>query len=239
MNHPVLILTKNNLELTKKCVESVIAQDTPTTIMIFDNGSTDGTLEWAKNHGHLWFVEHHNTGVSKAWNTGLGWIFESRTSDHVLVLNNDVILPPWFLSNLLSYDLPFVSGRETTVLSDIEVPTSGEIEGGPQFSAFLIRQSAWDAIGPFDANMNSWASDCDYHVRAHRKGILLQSAPVLYYHERSSTLRLAESKERRIMELQADADRMVFTEKWGIPVWSPEYVTLFSDSTFGVDRDTI
>jgi len=44
MNY-VLMLTRNNLELTKRAVESVRAQDIPTFVCMVDNGSTDGTQE--------------------------------------------------------------------------------------------------------------------------------------------------------------------------------------------------
>ena len=236
--NPVLLLVRDNFEMNKRCIDSIFAQDVPTTLVIIDNSECDDTFKWATENRIAVYPFRPQIGVSRGWNLGLSGLFRDGY-EHVLVPNSDTVMPPSFYRRLLAYNVPFVSGRETTSLVDIEASLSGELGGGPQFSAFLIRKSAWDAIGPFDADMDTWASDCDYHVRAHRKGILLQSAPVLYYHERSSTLRLADSKARRIMELQADADRMVFTEKWGVPVWSPEYVTLFSDSTFGVDRDTI
>ena len=45
--NPVLILTHNCLELTKKCVESAKAQDIETVEFFFvDNASTDGTFDW-------------------------------------------------------------------------------------------------------------------------------------------------------------------------------------------------
>jgi len=44
--NPVLILTHNCLDLTKRCVESIRAQDIDITLQVIDNGSTDGTEEW-------------------------------------------------------------------------------------------------------------------------------------------------------------------------------------------------
>jgi hypothetical protein len=111
----------------------------------------------------------------------------------------------------------------------------GELGGGPQFSCFLIRKEAIEKVGWLDESMTSWASDCDYHLRAHRLGVELTSAPVRYYHERSSTINNALPKEKRAMEMQADCDRMAFAQKWGIPVWSPEYAAQFSPETFGCD----
>ena len=45
--NPVLILTHNNLDITKKCVDSVFRQDNDAKPFIYDNGSTDGTREVA------------------------------------------------------------------------------------------------------------------------------------------------------------------------------------------------
>ena len=44
--NPTLLLTRNNLNLTKLCVESLRKQDIPTNIYIVDNGSKDGTWQW-------------------------------------------------------------------------------------------------------------------------------------------------------------------------------------------------
>src|ERR1700679_2502638 len=106
----VVILTRNCLELTKRCVESVKGQDVPTEIRIFDNGSTDGTVEWAADNVDTVYVAMRNRGVSDGWNTMLHQAFGHGGASHVLVLNNDVMLPPYFYRELLSFDLPFVSG---------------------------------------------------------------------------------------------------------------------------------
>lgn len=218
-SNPVLILAHNCLELTKKCVASVLAQDIPTTVMIFDNGSTDETFKWAQNNLPKDSPIIHvpdNLGVSFGWNTGLRHLFANEKCNHVLSLNNDVILSKTCYNQLLFCNVPFVSGSETTDLADLDKEwPSLPLGGGPQFSAFLIRRDAWDKIGPFEERMVSWAGDCDYHIRAHRLGIPLQCSPVRYYHERSSTIKTAFPKERRQLELQADADREVFKEIYG------------------------
>lgn len=236
--NPVLILTHNNLELTKKCVDSVLAQDVETKVFIFDNGSTDGTQEWLPNRGLLYMLETTNTGVSNGWNISLEYLFDY--GDSVLCINNDTILSKSLYSQLLSANVPFVSGSETTNLDDLskEWPTL-PLGGGPQFSCFLIRREAWKKIGPFDESMWGWASDCDYHVRAHRLGIPLLCSPARYYHERSSTINKADPKEKRNLQLQADADREAFEEKWRVPASGPGYDSLFSETLFGVDKDTI
>ena len=118
--HPVLLLTHNCLDLTKKCVESVRRQSVDTHIMVIDNGSTDGTLEWLEDHVDYWDAADHNAGVSQGWNAGLEHFFiPGGGCDTVLVLNNDVQLPTFFLAELLSYGVSFVTGFSTEDLKEI------------------------------------------------------------------------------------------------------------------------
>jgi GT2 family glycosyltransferase len=226
--NPVLILTHDNLELTKRCVESIQNQDIPTSLFIFDNGSTDKTSEYVSSLGCAGMLHPENVGVSAGWNTGLDFIFEDGVADHVLVTGNDTVLSSSYYRHLIGYGRSFVSGTETKDLHQLGDEWDGRlIENAPDFGSFLIRRVCWRALGYFDESMRSWASDCDFHIRAHRVGIPLLRANLPYYHERSSTIRLAPPKERRIMELQADADRETFRLKWGCLPGTPEYGEFF------------
>lgn len=228
--NPVLILTHNNLELTKRCVESVRRQDISVedAIMIIDNGSTDGTADWLDMATDLdGFTWKNNKGVSKGWNHGLHtWFAENDDANHVLVLNNDVVLPPWFYRELLEYAYPFVSGVAVDYMPT-ERPDYSRPIPHPDFSAFLIARECWERVGPFDENMVLYAQDCDYHVRAHRLGVPLMKANVPFYHINSQTMKNAAPDERKWIELQADADREVFRQKYGCLPGTPEYAELF------------
>lgn len=222
--NPVLMLTHNCLEMTKRCVESVMNQNIPSDLTIIDNGSFDGIREWLNSDAFTGcsLSLPHNVGVSYGWNVGLEGIL--RRDEHCLVVNNDVILPPWFYRELLSYDVPFVTGVSVDNMDAIkEVPMRVPLVGHPDFSAFLIRRDAWNKIGPFDVGMKFYAQDCDYHVRACQAGITLKAASLPFYHERSSTLNLASSEEREEIQLQANRDREYFLRKYGFSVGSEEY----------------
>ena len=237
--NPVLILTHNGIALTQRCVESVRKQDIDCFIWLIDNDSTDGTREWAyKEIGGGWMEEFTpQLGVSGGWNEGLHRLF-GMGADHVLVIGNDTVLPPWFYRELLSYKVPFVSGIDVNNMEQISsLPERSELVPHPSFSAFCISRDCWNKIGCFDSSMVSWASDCDFHVRAHRMGINLLAANVPFYHIKSRTIELANPKEKRAFEMQADADRMRFFEKWKAHVWSPQYAELFSPYAFGIDLD--
>ena len=227
--NPCLILTRNNLELTKKCVESVRGQDIQTYVSIWDNGSTDGTVEWLESQDGVWHFEaESNQGVSFGWNKGLtAWFKQSW--EHILVLNNDTILPTWFYRHLLAYDFPFVTGVSVNQMSQIEKePELGLVPSAhPDFSAFLIHRECWDKVGPFDENMKHYASDMDYHARGHQEGIKMMNSGVPFYHERSSTIKNATQEDRQEIESQANKDRAAFRAKWGVECNSPDYQELF------------
>lgn len=228
--NPVLILTRNNLALTKRTVASVGTQDIGTLIVFVDNGSTDGTSDWIKaedHHRSVYSINSENEGVSRGWNFGIERMFRSGVS-HILVIGNDTVLPPWFYRELLSYDQPFVTGIAVDSMDAIrELPAKCPLDPHPDFSAFLIRRDCWEKVGPFDERMKLYASDCDFHVRAHRLGIPLSKANVPFYHERSSTLNLATPEERALIETQANADRAVFRSLYGCLPGTAEYEALF------------
>lgn len=231
--NPVLILTYNNLELTKQCVDSVQAQDIPVEILAFDNGSTDGTSAWLPDNTdqNANFFAHRsafNLGVSKGWNWGLNYYFTTRDVDHVLVLNSDVILPSWYYRCLLTYDIPFVTGVGVDKLDQIREQTElMPLVPHPDFSAFLICREAWEKIGPFDERMVSWASDCDYHVRGYRLGVPMMKANVRHFHYGGSTMKTAAPEEGRKFGDQANADRAVFRGKYGCIPGDAGYKRLF------------
>lgn len=224
--NPVLILTHNLLPLTQRTVASLLDQAVSVEINIIDNGSSDGTAEWAARANYLLYASPSNAGVSRGWNFGLNAIF--RKADHVLVLGNDTVLPPWFYQTLLSVDKPFVTGVAVNDMRQAwQKPDVTPLTPNPDFSAFLIRQEAWEKVGPFDQRMVHYCSDCDYHVRAHRLGLPLLQASIPFYHERSSTMRLAPAKEQAVIARQAESDRAVFRSIYNCVPGDSEYEKLF------------
>lgn len=230
--NPVLILTHNCLELTKRCVESVQKQDIGTEVIILDNGSTDGTLDWL--HGE--FISQigtlltfdTNEGVSRGWNSGLKNIFSEWTLGykHTLIINNDTEIPTWLYSELLSYDAPFVTGVAVDYKPS-EKASRMPLVPHPDFSCFLIRRDAWEKVGPFDERMKLYASDTDWHIRAHRLGMPLMKANVPYYHINSQTMKRAAPEEKAAIQEQANKDREVFRSLYGCLPGTPDYEALF------------
>jgi GT2 family glycosyltransferase len=212
-------------------VESVRAQGIPAEIFVIDNGSDDGTREWAALNGLLFHGFVNNEGVSKGWNFGLERFFSENISNagshHCLVIGNDTVLAPWAYSALLSANVPFVTGVDVGMDPLPAKPDVFPLSPHPDFSCFLIRRECWEKVGPFDERLVHYCSDCDLHVRAHRLGIPLYKASVPYNHERSSTMKRASAEDALAIREQANKDREVFQLIYGCLPGTKEYEEMF------------
>jgi GT2 family glycosyltransferase len=239
----VLILSYNGLPMLKKCVESVRRQDIPTQLYVYDNGSTDGTVEWLRGQVLEKKLGYNgssvNLGVSKGWNEGLDYLFGHMNYESVLVLNQDLQLGSSFLRQLLEFNAPFVTGFPVSTefeMSPLAAKPQMGLSPYPCFSAFLIRREAWEKIGPFkepsspDASDGffAWAGDCDYHIRGHRLGVGMFKSGVPFYHESGSTMRNAPEEEKQWFVERANKDREYFRSLYGcVPGEEPAYGDLF------------
>ena len=98
----IVIVTFENLPLTRLCLETVLAT-TPedVEVIIVENASTDGTGEYlaelAARVGRVHLTANErNRGFASAVNQG----FEASRGDVLVLLNNDTIVPPGWLQRL-------------------------------------------------------------------------------------------------------------------------------------------
>jgi len=248
----ILCLTKNNLHLTRKAVETFLAQDIgDIRILIIDDDSTDGTLHWAWGVSSVAALPRsQQSGVAAMWNLGLGYIFGD--SDHALVVNNDVELRPDTYDWLLKDGGGFVTAVGVNERSQFIGPSptgakpgSGEalyypfpdpdpkaIRPHPDFSCYLIRKETYTKVGPFDENFKTaFCEDWDYHVRLHQAGIDAHCIDLPFLHHSSQTVRNSSPEEKEEIYRQAALNREYFKKKWGVEGGSKEYYALFAKST--------
>ena len=226
MNY-IICPVRNCLELTRIAVKSFLSQDIgDVKVILVDNGSTDAIGVWARAQDNVFHVYHSpQIGVSKAWNLGLKYVFETVTEPYALVANNDVMLRDDFYRMLEEHGGGFVSGM--TVEKEKELDGIAQVSKHPDFSCFLIRKEVWEKVGEFNEEMILYASDNDYHVRMHRKGLQALNLGIPFLHFRSSTLKYLPSQEADAVRKQADADREVFKRLHGCMPWEPAYDELF------------
>lgn len=95
----IIILTYNKLEYTQTCLESIrkFTGNNLYEIIVVDNNSSDGTIEWLKQQKDLKVIlNKENLGFPKGCNQGIS----IANGDNILLLNNDVIVTPNWLDNL-------------------------------------------------------------------------------------------------------------------------------------------
>ena len=96
----VSIVTHNSAAYLRACLESLSEQTcTDFVSCLWDNASTDTTLEIVSEHAGMFHATRFspgNIGFCAAHNR----LISSENSDYVLILNPDVALDPWFIEIL-------------------------------------------------------------------------------------------------------------------------------------------
>jgi GT2 family glycosyltransferase len=165
----VLMLAYNQVALSQRAAESILKMDDFGGLLVINQASVDGTEEWLDASGIDHIDSGRNVGITAGWNWGLEVLFNAGCK-HALVVNNDVVLPPWFVSELESYDAPLVTGFDVQDMGDLKPLPRTALVPYPDFSAFLISKQCWETVGKFDERFFNYCSDCDYaHPRASQR----------------------------------------------------------------------
>lgn len=104
-NHPlvsIVILNWNGKEHLQECIDSVIKSlYSPLEIILADNGSTDGSIEFVKSHfpSVIILENKENLGYAEGNNRGIG----IAHGKYVVTLNNDVVVEPDWLDKPVEY----------------------------------------------------------------------------------------------------------------------------------------
>ncbi len=193
----IVIPVRNRWELTKTCLEHLRVQTVPHSLIVCDNGSTDGTPERVRAS----FPEARliqlgaNVGFPAACNRGA----HAGSSETVVLLNNDVECRPDFLERLVA---PFRDDeRLGSVASLLLMPGEQRIESfglavdptlagyprlrgfpareaqttnptlvGPSGAAGAYRRRAWEAVSGLDEGVFAYAEDVDLALRIRAAG---------------------------------------------------------------------
>jgi GT2 family glycosyltransferase len=221
--HAVAMVAYNNLELTKKALASVFAQDVgPLEIWFVDNGSTDGTREWVEKKcqppDRFHFI-HHDTNCSpvKIGNELAAQIFAAGHRK-ILGVANDVILPPYIYRLMNACPHGIVCATETDQDPPPVVKEVSIVNENIAMAVNLLRRWAYDALieqdGYFlDEGYFHYVSDTDLSLRMLRDGIRAAQLNLQFWHYGSATWKLALDKREQLE--QADRDREYFAKKWG------------------------
>jgi GT2 family glycosyltransferase/glycosyltransferase involved in cell wall biosynthesis len=109
-NHPgkasIIILTRNGLEFTRQCLESIFAKTTypDYEIIVVDNASQDGTLEYldeisARQKNVQIISNKQNEGFARGNNQGA----RAAKGEYLVFLNNDTVVTHGWLTRLIEH----------------------------------------------------------------------------------------------------------------------------------------
>jgi GT2 family glycosyltransferase len=247
VKNAVLVFAYNNIELTRAAIESVLEQTIPVHLTVVDNGSTDDTISMLEEfrrdnpHGFDFIRNTFNVSPTHVANGELRKIFRVPYP-HVLMLANDLVVPPNFYEELLKWPRGIVCGAEIKdrqLYDDYllnQAPYAAISENTPM-SALLLRRWVYDAVLArdgyfFDERYFHYASDCDLALRVASCGIWGIQLNVPYFHHSSATINNSSPEIASAMHGQANVDRAAFVEKWGFPVTSLEYGAKARDINF-------
>ena len=113
----VIIVSWNALPVVKQCLPSVVETHWPNLELVFaDNGSSDGSVEWISAHyPQVRIIRHpENWLFCKGNNEAI----RQTDGDYVVLLNNDVEVPPTWLEPLviLAESDPLIAAIQPKIL---------------------------------------------------------------------------------------------------------------------------
>ncbi len=248
MKTSIIVLTYNQLALTKQCLESIWKHTNNDCIevIVIDNGSHDGTRDYLKQITSIKAIFNKtNEGFAKACNQGL----EVASGDNILFLNNDTVVTNQWLEpmiKLLYQDdkIGMVGPVSNYVSGPQQVPVNyTKVEEIEDFSrlyclqqrgrskavlrlvgfCLLVKKKVLDQVGGFDERFVGGSfEDDDLSLRVLQAGYQLKIALDSFVHHHGHAT-FTGNPDLSISQLYEE-NRQRFIDKWKVDV------TTFFDS---------
>ncbi len=244
----IIIVTHNNLSLTKLCLESVLRNTNSAAyeVIVVDNASSDDTPQYlealARAHPEVRVVcNTTNLGFPKANNVGLG----QSTGGVLVLLNNDTVVPPGWLERLFAHlrnpvvglvgPLTNFAGNEAKIA--VPYRTIGEMERFAAERARLfegqiadismlamfcvaMRRETFEDVGPLDERFGiGMFEDDDYAHRIRATGRRIVCARDAFVHHVGQAA-FKKLIERGEYNSLFEQNRRLYQSKWGV-TWTP------------------
>ncbi|HEX8912446.1 MAG TPA: glycosyltransferase, partial [Humisphaera sp.] len=232
----IVVVTFNNLAFTRACLDSVDAHTPePHEVIVVDNGSTDGTVEYLKGRAGVRVIENgRNLGFPAAANVGI----RAAVGEQVLLLNNDTIVTAGWLRRL---NAAMASAPDVGLVGPVSNEVSGpqrvatdyaDLGGLSCFAAerskafagrtadvgrlvgfcLLVRRDVFDRVGLLDERfgVGNFEDDdlCRRATAAGFRAVIALDAFV--HHHGSATFRAAGVDLAGLL----DRNRALFEAKW-------------------------
>jgi len=100
MNNPLLVFTTfNQIDMTRKCLEYAMELDYD--ILVIDDYSSDGTQQYLSDLKVEAILKSERKGLTDSWNRAYQF-FKATDYSHMILCNNDVLIPKGAVENMLS-----------------------------------------------------------------------------------------------------------------------------------------
>lgn len=243
----VVVLTYNNLELTKACLDSLLTQGQYPNleIIVVDNHSSDQTpaylTAWTNGHpDRIVILNPDNKGFAAGNNQGLA----AASGDYLVVLNNDTVVTAGWIKGLIRHlrdnkEIGIIGPITNNIGNEAKVSTRyGRIEDMPAEAAQMTRarmgewfeintlaffcvmfpRSTYEQIGGLCEEYGlGFFEDDDYCRRVQRSGMRAACAEDVFVHHHLS----ASFNTLGAGKKQAlfEKNRAIYESKWGS--WVP------------------
>ena len=230
------MLTWNQLETTKVCIESYLVNTlVPTRLIIIDNASNESTRQYLSslrstaNCKIKVIFNKENVGFVRGMNQGI----EISDAPYTCLANNDLIFTNGWLNEIIevfgeyknlgvinpnSNNLGVAPGKDIFLESfadRLKEENRGKFIEMPYCIGFcmVIRKQVIEKIGGIsDEFYPMFFEDTDYSLKANRAGYLIGMAKASYvvHNEHSSTGKIGTKKEEIFCK-----SKETFVKKWG------------------------
>ncbi len=257
----IIILTWNGLDYTRACLDTLkahtsIGQDV--SVIVADNGSTDGTIEYLKSLSWVTLLENgSNLGFVRGNNAA---IRVADPQDDILLLNNDIeILQDGWLEEMqrVAYEQPEIGivgcrqilpngqflhagtymprsvwwGQQIGSLEkDVnQYGLNREVEGVVG-ACMYIKREVISTVGVLDEDFFSYFEDTDYCLRAREAGYrtVCAGGVTLLHHQNVTTT----INQVNFSKLYLTSQK-IFRQKWEKKLMSKAEATVFWHSQVG------
>lgn len=243
----IIILSYNQVEFTKNCLESIRRYTTcPYELIVVDNASNEETVTYLEVQEDIILIKNQsNQGFAGGCNQGM----QRATGEYIMLLNNDTIVTYHWLENMVdlmesSEEISLVGPltNNTVGKQKIEVPYDNNLDAMQEFAkklsvsqkkpwrtlrlvAFcvLIRRSVLDEIGMLDTEFKIGNyEDDDFCIRALLKNKSLYICRRSFVHH---YMNISFTKNNVPREEIMLTNKLLLEKKWNGMDWNHHAVT--------------
>ncbi len=195
----VMIVTRNRLGCLKETLRSLEEQDYPNReILLFDDSSTDGTVEWIKDHyPHVRLLrssEHvgYIVGRNRMMQVAGGEFLLNLDDDSNFTRPDDIRRAV----RRMQQD-PKIAALAFRIHHGLDEPEIGEVDSERQAATFIgcghaLRRSALAQIGLYQERFFFYCEELEWSMRALRAGLHIVYFPEVVVHHRVDYNKRAE-----------------------------------------------